>query len=216
MIFELMDGSLADLLKNDSYATGRYPLKRDQFIWLVLEHVLKGLQHLHANGIVHRDLKPDNILYTCRNGEYQFRIGDFGSSNYTSVAKTCVGTPVFMAPEIKHGDQLQSDKADIWSLFVTVLWMVNHRQIRQTARYMSPEKISASVDSLDDEIRFLGDMASMDPNQRPSATELLHRLASCRDVPWEQPKRDDDSSTRKASKTPAVHHVKTPHSQLQW
>ncbi|CAK7211121.1 hypothetical protein SCUCBS95973_001023 [Sporothrix curviconia] len=193
MIFELMDGSLDDLLRTGSYATGPRPISLDQLTRLVLEHVLSGLEYLHANGIVHRDIKPGNILYSCRNGVYRFCIGDFGSSNYATMARTNdVGTLIFMAPEIKRSGQLQSAKADIWSLFVTVLWIINHRQIRQsTVRCMSPEDISASTTSLADDLRVLGDMASIDPDQRPSAVELLHRIAGRHDPLSDRPHEDN-------------------------
>jgi serine/threonine protein kinase len=50
---------------------------------------------------MHRDLKPQNVFLTRENG---VRLGDFGISKVLgstmSVAHTCVGTPLYLAPEL--------------------------------------------------------------------------------------------------------------------
>jgi WNK lysine deficient protein kinase len=49
---------------------------------------------------MHRDLKPDNIFIMPHSGDV--RIGDFGLSTAlcSSLNKTFLGTPEYMAPEI--------------------------------------------------------------------------------------------------------------------
>lgn len=70
---------------------------------LLLAEVALGVQHLHELGVVHRDLKPDNILLSA---DGHVAITFFGlSKKFTSnceepSANSCVGTPVYIAPEV--------------------------------------------------------------------------------------------------------------------
>ncbi|PRQ09109.1 protein kinase domain-containing protein [Enhygromyxa salina] len=61
--------------------------------------VARGLAALHAIGFVHRDVKPDNILVE-RDGTA--KLADFGLAR-RGVGEELVGTPAFMAPEVRAG-----------------------------------------------------------------------------------------------------------------
>ncbi|XP_029107476.1 serine/threonine-protein kinase WNK2-like isoform X2 [Scleropages formosus] len=71
--------------------------------------ILKGLHFLHTRTppIIHRDLKCDNIFITGPTGSV--KIGDLGLATLkrTSFAKSVIGTPEFMAPEMyeEHYDE---------------------------------------------------------------------------------------------------------------
>lgn len=77
-----------------------------------------AIKHTHDKKILHRDLKSQNIFLTKRG---ILKLGDFGIarvlSNTKSRAKTVVGTPYYLSPEIIRNEGY-SFKSDIWSLGV--------------------------------------------------------------------------------------------------
>ena len=87
----------------------------------IIRQVASGLEFLHKEGsIIHRDIKSANIMIKriASSGAYNYKIGDFGFSRQLAPgekAKTMLGTPLFMAPEVLMGKGY-SFSADIWSL----------------------------------------------------------------------------------------------------
>ena len=85
--------------------------------------ILRGLQFLHSRTppIIHRDLKCDNIFITGTTGSV--KIGDLGLATLKtrSFAKSVIGTPEFMAPEMyeEHYDEA----VDVYSFGMCVLEM---------------------------------------------------------------------------------------------
>lgn len=99
-------------------------IRVDDLARTVFHHMLQAIDCLAVEGIVHRDVKPENILYTSRHGAYQFQLGDFGLSQRANVSTAFAGSPLYMAPETRH-EGPQTHKADVWSLFVTILWTLD-------------------------------------------------------------------------------------------
>jgi len=85
--------------------------------------IVRGLEVLHEYNIIHRDLKSDNIFVMLnQSGSVDsLVIGDFDTAKKISegiVAKTTIGTPGYMAPEILRSRNTNEYgfAADIWSL----------------------------------------------------------------------------------------------------
>lgn len=79
-----------------------------------------ALEHVHSHKILHRDIKSENIFLS----DGRIKLGDFGISKLIedSVAKTFIGTPYYISPEIVQ-NLPYSYKSDIWALGVVLYEM---------------------------------------------------------------------------------------------
>ena len=93
-----------------------------------LTQICLALNHIHKKKIIHRDLKSGNIFLT-KSG--LVKLGDFGISkgfkNTWEKAKTMVGTPYYLSPEIINGQPYDS-KNDIWALGVMIYEMMSFKK----------------------------------------------------------------------------------------
>ncbi|KRX05851.1 Protein kinase-like domain [Pseudocohnilembus persalinus] len=85
-------------------------------IWEFMNQIASALMHMHEKRIMHRDLKPANIFIA---NDGSLKIGDLGLgrvfSSETIEAYSKVGTPLYMSPELLHGEGYDQ-KSDVWSL----------------------------------------------------------------------------------------------------
>lgn len=91
------------------------PFSEDQILkWFI--QISFALLHIHEKKILHRDLKAQNVFLTAQG---MVKLGDFGIAKLldhtTAFAKTSIGTPFYLSPEICEGKQYNA-KSDIWSL----------------------------------------------------------------------------------------------------
>ncbi|GMT37620.1 hypothetical protein PFISCL1PPCAC_28917, partial [Pristionchus fissidentatus] len=86
--------------------------------------ILKGLSFLHSRNppVIHRDLKCDNIFITGTTGSV--KIGDLGLATLKnkSFAKSVIGTPEFMAPEMY--EEMYDESVDVYAFGMCLLEMV--------------------------------------------------------------------------------------------
>ena len=85
----------------------------------IVTQVTAALVFMHDRGIAHRDIKPANILVK---GDV-FKVADFGLSKFGPDFKSWVGTPLYIAPEIKASRSFWNSydcKVDVWSLGVLI------------------------------------------------------------------------------------------------
>lgn len=137
--------------------------------------MLRALDCLANLGIIHRDLKPANILYSLNaSGQPEFQLGDFGLCNRVFHAVTEVGTPLFMAPEVRQCEP-QTAKVDVWSLFVTMLWTLDVNGFRQTrfANYTDAQVAVSLAASNAKTVSPIKEMAIINPEKRASAAQML-------------------------------------------
>ncbi|XP_015821288.1 serine/threonine-protein kinase Nek5 isoform X2 [Nothobranchius furzeri] len=113
IVMEFCDGG--DLMKKINMQRGLL-FSEDQVVdWFV--QICLGLKHIHDRKILHRDIKAQNIFLT--SGGRKAKLGDFGIArmlnNTMEMARTCVGTPYYLSPEICE-NRPYNNKTDIWGL----------------------------------------------------------------------------------------------------
>ncbi|XP_072832275.1 serine/threonine-protein kinase Nek5 isoform X5 [Vicugna pacos] len=164
IVMEYCDGG--DLMKRIKRQRGVL-FSEDQILsWFV--QISLGLKHIHDRKILHRDIKAQNIFLS-KNGMVA-KLGDFGIArvlnNTMELARTCVGTPYYLSPEICQ-NKPYNNKTDIWSLGCVLyeLCTLRHPVIQEefTHSLIHKARVSASrpagkvvQDSKIQKVRFQG------------------------------------------------------------
>merc|ERR1712029_368762 len=106
-------GSLGDMLQK----------KQKNLSWNMrirfATHAAKGIAYLHKRKLIHRDIKSTNFLIS---QDWTCKVADFGVSTVKPAitrTMTCIGTPVYMAPEVLAKDK-SSEKADVYSFGIVL------------------------------------------------------------------------------------------------
>lgn len=102
-------------------------MKPDEALPIFIK-VLEAFGYAHQQGIVHRDIKPSNIfLHNCSEVKIlDFGIAKiFGTGDDRTSTGTQIGTPVYMSPEQVKADKSIDHRSDIYSLGVTLYFMLN-------------------------------------------------------------------------------------------
>jgi len=110
-------GSVADIMDINNK-----PIGEKGSPWII-KTALLGLGYLQGLGIVHRDVKGGNLLVTEKG---DIKLADFGvSEKLEKTLGEIAGTPLWMAPEVAKRGEPYNHKADIWSLGITLIELVD-------------------------------------------------------------------------------------------
>lgn len=122
--------------------------------------------HCHQNEVTHRDIKPENVLFRSQKRPI---LSDFGICKIESASLgTSVkemqrrGTVLYMAPEQRKRDLIQSKPADIFALGIMVHFDINEK--------IKNRQLKASIEGL------AGDCCMNDAAKRPSIETVIEQL----------------------------------------
>ena len=146
-----------------------------------ITQICLALQHIHKKKIIHRDIKSGNI-FLMKSG--LIKLGDFGIAkgflNTYEKAKTVVGTPYYLSPEIIQSKPYDS-KSDVWALGVLLYELMTFKMPFQAQSLpLLSIKIVRGIyhpppPSFSQDIRDLLKMCFIvDPEKRPSIDDILH------------------------------------------
>ncbi|RKP08685.1 kinase-like domain-containing protein [Thamnocephalis sphaerospora] len=185
-------GDLAAIIKHFKARNQRIP---EDTVWQLVAQMMLALHECHqgrtvrnaANGtesrvvILHRDLKPDNIFL---DEHHNVKLGDFGLSRemacaHEMFAKTYVGTPFYMSPELVTGSTYDA-KSDIWSLGCIIYEVCALRPpfLATNQMELNNKILSGNVPPLpreysSDLARLVTSMLSTKPDMRPTTACCL-------------------------------------------
>ena len=139
-----------------------------------------AINHIHEKKIIHRDLKSGNI-FLMKNGFV--KLGDFGIAKglqrTIDKAKTMVGTPYYLSPEILEGKAYDA-KSDIWSLGVLLYEMMTFKMPFNannlpmlSVKIMRGNYIPPPINYTKDLRELVSKCLTVDPKIRPTIREIL-------------------------------------------
>jgi serine/threonine protein kinase len=167
---------------------GRYFSEDIILSWFV--QICLALKHVHDHKILHRDIKSQNIFLTKGNN---VKLGDFGIAkilkNTVDLAKTCIGTPYYLSPEICE-NKPYNNKSDIWALGCILYEMatLKHAFVAGNMKDLIVKIIRGSYPRLpprySNDLRILvQQLLKRNPQERPSINTILKRTFLSKRIP---------------------------------
>ncbi len=168
-------GDLSEKIKEQN----KTPFKESDILDYFTQICL-ALKHIHEKKIIHRDLKSGNV-FLMKSG--LVKLGDFGIAktfkNTMDKAKTMVGTPYYLSPEIIQG-KLYDNKSDIWSLGVLLYEMMTFKMPFEantlpmlSMKIMRGNYTPPSSMYTKDLREIVSKCLMVEPSRRPSIREIL-------------------------------------------
>ena len=145
-----------------------------------ITQICLALQHIHKKKIIHRDLKSGNV-FLMKSG--LVKLGDFGIAkglkSTWEKAKTMVGTPYYLSPEIINSKPYDS-KCDIWALGILLYELMTFKMpFNAVSLPLLSIKINRGVyqpppGTYSSEIKdLLKKCLTLEPEKRPSIDDIL-------------------------------------------
>ena len=139
-----------------------------------------AMKHVHDRKILHRDLKNQNIFLTKDN---TIKLGDFGIarilSNTREKAKTMVGTPYYLSPEIIE-NKPYNFSSDMWSLGVVLYELCTLKPPfnAENLKYLALKIVKGIYNPIPaqyskDLRKLIEVLLKKDVNSRPTVNEIL-------------------------------------------
>ena len=169
-VMEYVDGTdLSSLVKE------RGPLPLDQALDCILQ-AARGLEYAHKHGVVHRDIKPANLLL---DREGTVKILDMGLARLDTAgaqqdqltgSNQIMGTVDYMAPEQAMSTKHADARADIYSLGVTLWYLLTGRPLY--AGETTVEKLMAH------QTKPIPSLREACPEVTPAMDAVFHRMVA--------------------------------------
>ncbi|XP_062391249.1 serine/threonine-protein kinase Nek5 [Sardina pilchardus] len=177
IVMEYCDGG--DLMKRIHIQKGQLFSEEQIMDWFV--QICLGLKHIHDRKVLHRDIKAQNIFLA--QGGLKVKLGDFGIARRLSstleLARTCVGTPYYLSPEICN-NKPYNNKTDVWSLGCVLyeLCTLKHPfeacSLRQLVVCICRGRYAPVPAHYTSGLRqLIGQLFKVPPRERPSINSLL-------------------------------------------
>jgi len=188
---------VTELMHNGSVST-LIEKKKGNLSWAMrlkfAKHAAKGVAYLHAKKLIHRDLKTDNLLV---NNEWKCKVADFGISTVKPAitrTMTCIGTPVYMAPEVLSKNKY-SEKADVYSFGIVLAELATGIRPYSDGEASRMNQAQLMFNIVNNALRptiegiplglqqLIVDCWNIDPPLRPSFAEIVIRLKRLSKLP---------------------------------
>ncbi|XP_077584748.1 serine/threonine-protein kinase Nek5 [Stigmatopora nigra] len=179
IVMEYCDGG--DLMMKINRQKGVFFTEQQILAWFV--QICLGLKHIHDRKILHRDIKSQNIFLAER--DVKIKLGDFGIARTLThtleLAKTCVGTPLYLSPEICE-NRPYNNKTDIWSLGCVLyeLCTLRHPFEGSSLSQLLSKICSGRFNPVSarysyDLRQLITHLFKVNPRERPSVSSVLQR-----------------------------------------
>lgn len=166
----------------------------EKYSSVITRELLVALVYIHKEGIIHRDIKAANVLVT---KEGRVQLCDFGVaaqlSNVQLKRTSMIGTPYWMAPEVIQEGTPYNQKADVWSLGITLFEIATGSppfsdQELKRAVYLIPRSKPARLEGTQYSQalkEFVAKCLDEQPEERATAEELSKTrfIKNTRNVP---------------------------------
>ena len=139
----------------------------------VIEQAAQALKAASDKSIIHRDIKPSNLLLTM---DGRVKVADLGLAKILSeeseltLSSVGIGSPHFIAPEQADDSRRADHRADIYSLGVTLLYLLTGKHA-----YDGASPISIVLAHANKPLPSGAELGTALPNE---VEELIHRMAA--------------------------------------